>query len=185
MAALYPRLLGESWAELHPAVRRAHLESGPIRGTGSFQIGLGRTGWARLLARLLRLPPAAQDLATRLSVTRSLDEEIWSRTFGEHRVVTRQREASGGLLAERFGILELRLRLSVVEGGLDYRQVGAALRLGVLGLPLPRWMAPRVTARERPAGADSRSTQVEVQVALPAVGDLISYSGCLVCEAAP
>jgi uncharacterized protein DUF4166 len=182
-AALYPQLLEASWAELDPTVRRAHLESGPLRG--SFQIRLGRTPGARLLAWLLRLPNTADDLETRLAITRHLDEEIWIRTFGEHRLVTRQREAPDRHLAERFGILELQFRLSVVDGGLRYQQRRAALRLGVVGFSLPAWLAPQVTAWERPVAADSPLVRVEVRVTLPAIGDLITYSGCLGWEAAP
>jgi hypothetical protein len=124
-------------------------------------------------------------LETRLSITRSLDEEIWIRTFGEHRLVTRQHEAPDRHLAERFGILELRFRLCVVDGGLSYQQKRAALRLGVVGFPLPAWMAPQVTAWERPVASDSLLTHVEVRVTLPAIGDLFTYSGRLGCEAEP
>src|SRR5262249_40026359 len=82
--------------------------------------------------------------------------------------------SDGGLL-ERFGWLELRLRLTAAEGTLRYEPAGAALRLGRWRLPLPAALAPTVRAVEAP-GADG-ATRVNVEVALPGVGLLIAYDG--------
>ena len=45
-------------------------------------------------------------------------------------------------------------------------------------VPLPRWLSPRITAREW-AGLEAGSLQVAVRLSLPFVGLLIAYEGCL------
>lgn len=175
--ALYRRILGTSWLELAVAVRRAHLNPGEVslRGAGSFQVRHGAGLLARLLTWLLRMPPATGAAKTRLVVTPLGRGERWERSFDDRFLVTTQREAREGGLIERFGPLELRFRLEVMGGALLYRQAGAALRLGALNVPLPRWMAPCVEAREEPAALDL--THVLVAVAVPVIGHLISYEG--------
>jgi hypothetical protein len=83
-----------------------------------------------------------------------------------------------GLLAERFGALEFRFRLSFADRAIHYRQVGVMLR----GLPffpetpLPGWASPQVSARET-AGASEMETRVRVEVSAPLAGLLFSYEG--------
>jgi hypothetical protein len=58
---------------------------------------------------------------------------------------------------------------------LIYVQIGAALRFGLVSVPLPKWLWPRVEARE---GADgSNRTHVFVSLTPPLAGFLISYEG--------
>ena len=180
--SLYGSLLGTAWLDLHPSVRHFHQGGTTVEGTGRFRICRGNTVLARLLAGLFRLPAAAASCPTRLVILPDADGETWLRTFGEHRLVSRQRAFSGTLMAERFGLLELRFRLHVVEGGIVYQQVGVALFLGLCRVRVPRWMAPHVMAREMPAADDSPETSVRVQVRVPVAGDLLSYAGSMACE---
>jgi hypothetical protein len=148
-----------------------------------------------LRRRLLRLPRPADAAETCLVVTSHAGGERWLRTFDDRRFDTRQYLAGGPVaggpvaggpgageceLAERIGLLELRFRLEASEGSLVFRQVGAALLLGSLRLRLPAASAPRVEAREDPAGA--RQIRVHVRVALPAVGPLLTYEGTMNIE---
>ncbi len=183
--ALYRRLLGPSWYELAACVRRMHLEDGAasLRGVGSFRIRYGNARLGRLLARLLRMPSATEAANTRLVVTPIGRGERWERSFDEQSLISRQWEAQGGRLLERIKLLELEFRLEIRAGALLYRQVGAALRLGPLRVPLPRRMAPHVEAREEPGGANR--TLVAVAVTVPRVGLLISYEGHIERQEAP
>lgn len=121
------------------------------------------------------MPPATDAAKTRLVITPFGRGERWVRSFDGRVLTTTQREASEGGLIERFGLLELRFRLRVHEGALVYEQAGAALRFWALSVPLPRWMAPCVAAREEAVGPDV--THVHVAVDLPVIGPLISYEG--------
>ncbi len=174
-AALYPRLLGPAWLDLHPAVRGLHLMDGVIAGRLEFRHG---RGWAaRLACRALRFPSSGTVLDARLAIARDAESETWKRMFGRRMLVSIQRGLPDGRLAERFGAVELRFRLRVVEGALTYAQDGAGLRVGRLLISLPRWMAPRVEARE--ACIEGRGPHVRVGVSAPGIGLVLSYRGCV------
>jgi hypothetical protein len=145
------------------------------RGTGAA---------ARLLARLLGLPPGGEAVPLRLSIE-PLEGggERWRRTFDGRDFVTEQREHAGGLLAERAGPFETLFRVAAEGGALAYRSEVTSLRAGRLRLRLPRSLAPRVEASERasPRGA---GVLVSVRVTAPLVGALIEYEGLVKTEGA-
>lgn len=88
-------------------------------------------------------------------------------------------------MAERFGALEFRFRLQVVDGGIVYQQVAATLVLGPWPVRLPRWMAPRIVATEMPSPDHGPGANVRVHVSAPLAGDLLSYTGSIACEEDP
>ena len=175
-SGLYPRLLGPGWDRLAPAVRRAHADGDVLVGIGTFGVAHGVGRLARLLAGCGAVPPASDACPVRVTIRRHGLEERWHRRLAGTRLVTVQRAAPDGLLAERLGALELVFRLSVVDGALVYRQVAAMLRLGPFRPRLPARLAPRVAARERPDD-DGISTNVAVEITLPTGGLLLAYRG--------
>lgn len=176
--ALYPRLLGAAWRDLHPAIRRLHLTDDAA--TGRFAFHRGRGLEARLTCWVLRLPSSAAALEVRLAIARDAESETWARTFGRRRLVTIQRALPDGRLAERFGALELRFHLRVLEGALTYVQAGAGIVVGRLLIPLPRWIAPRVEARE--ACGVGRGSHIRVGISAPGIGLVMAYEGCIQVE---
>lgn len=173
---LYPHLLGPAWNDLAPAVQRAHADAPVSHAEAMLTVrhGTGRLVWC--LLRLAGVPGAAEAAQVKLWVQRLGRVERWHRTFAGLPLVTLQREAPGGLMLERFGPLELLNRLQVQDGRLVYAQVGAALRLGRLRLPLPRWLAPQVAGEEGPGGMPNQ-TRIVVRVSAPTGGLLFSYTG--------
>jgi hypothetical protein len=176
--ALYPRLLGNAWTELDAAVRHWHDATCQVQGAGLFTVRHGPGGLARFLAWLLRLPPAGEALTTRLVIRRQAWGETWSRTFAGKALRTVQYQRGAALLAERLGGLEFRFRLSVIEHALEFWHTDTAGVLGSLRVPLPRWLSPRLTAREW-AGPEAGSLRVAVRISVPFVGLLIAYEGWL------
>jgi len=139
-----------------------------------------RVGVPRWLARLLRLPRENPAADTRLVITADAGGERWHRTFDDRRLDTCQYRAGDDELAERFGLLEFRFKLEASQGSLLFRQVEAAFLCGTVRLKIPAAWAPRVDAREDPAGA--RQVGVHVRVALPLVGPLVTYDGTIGIE---
>jgi hypothetical protein len=180
-SGLYARLLADSWAGLAESVRGLHCTGAAVRGAGLMRVSRGTNWLARCLAALLRLPAAGVAVPVTLLITPTSDVEEWRRTFAGRPMVTWQSPSPGGLLVERAGLAELCFRLEVRDGGLIYHPAGAALRLGRLRVPLPRWLAPSVEAHEAPAGQLGR-TEVSVRVSLPVLGLLISYEGLMARE---
>jgi hypothetical protein len=177
---LYARLLGSSWLQVAEPIRFAHASGSTVRARGRLRIAHGRSHLARFLARLLRLPRASDAAETRLVITPGADGERWLRTFDGRRLDTRQYQAGGCQLAERIGVLEFRFRLEASEGSLFYRQLEVAFLCGPARLRLPAAWAPRVEAREDAAGPHQIS--VHVQVALPALGAVLTYGGTIDIE---
>src|SRR5260221_1927940 len=174
--ALYAAVMGSAWLELAEPIRVAHAST-TVRARGRLRIGHGRGPAARWLARLLGLPRANDGAETRLVITPDGGGGVWRRTFDERRLDTRQYRAGDGELAERFGVLELRFRLDASQGSLVFRQTEAAFLCGTVRLRIPAVLAPRVDAREDPAGP--RQVSIRVRVVLPAVGPRPTYDGTL------
>jgi hypothetical protein len=177
---LYPGLLGASWLELDPTIRRAHRAGDVFHGQFTMRYGTGAA--VAFLRRALRLPPPGRVHDARLMITRDAQGERWARTIGARSLVTIQRALPDGTLGERLGVAELRFRLHAEGRALRYAPAGAALTLGRWSMPLPRVLAPRVEAREEPA--DGRGSRVHVMICLPMIGLFLSYEGTVAPEAA-
>ena len=186
---LYPTLLGASWDALHPAVQLAHTVPGEAHASGTFRVGRGPgflTGW---LLDLARVPPSSPAIDVRLAIQHRGLSERWHRAFDGAPLVTYQSAAPGGVLAERVGPLEFRFRLAVRDGSLLYRQVGFAICLGPLRIPLPEWAAITIACREgaappvdpppmaEPRAAPLDRTTVDVRVTAPTGTLLFAYRG--------
>lgn len=172
-SGLYAQILGDHWRDVAASVRHLHDARG-IHAAGSFRVRRGNR-LARILAWLLCLPAEGDVVHLRLTVMPSPNREEWQRFFAETPFLTSQ-WAQGGCLVERVGLSETYLHLAALDGALHYRTRRVALRLGPWRLPVPRWLAPRVTASESPEGANVR---VHVDVVLPVIGLLIAYDGLL------
>jgi hypothetical protein len=175
-AGLYERLVGEGWARLDEPVRRLHLCA---RGEGTFAVRRGEGRVARVVARLLGLPPCGESVPLRLSVEPHGGGERWRRNFAGSEFVTEQGGHAAGLMAERTGPFEILFRLRAEGGALAYASEGAFLRVKSLRVRLPRLLAPRVEAWERAADG---GVSVTVRVTSPLTGPLICYEGTVRTE---
>ncbi|WP_437284440.1 DUF4166 domain-containing protein [Sorangium sp. So ce406] len=171
MPSLYPSLLGAAWSALAPPVQRLH--AGGARARGRFRVRRGRALAARLIAALLRMPEAAEDVAVTLAVEPRADGERWIRTFGT-RLLRSTQWRSGDLLVEALGLVQCWFRLRAEGGALVFEQVRSTIGLRSFGLPLPRWLAPRVEGR---AEALRDEVQVDVRIFAPVAGLLVAYEG--------
>jgi len=174
---LYERVAGNSWARLADPIRCLHATTSVSRAHGHLRVEHGQHPIARFLARALRLPPRNIAADTRLTISARADCEHWERAFDDACVQTVLRQSATGELAERFGVVEFRFRLAVSDGSLLYVQRQAAFVCGRVRLAIPSSCAPRVEAREDPAGGTR--IQIEVRVMLPVIGSLISYAGVI------
>jgi hypothetical protein len=176
---LYPRLFGVAWSDIDTALQRMHCNCEPIRAVGVFRISHGTSLRAKLLLWFLRLPPPNAAAQVELIVRPVGDSETWLRLFDGKPVATVQRGSVSGLLAERFGAIEFRFRLSFADHTIHYRQAGVILCLPFFPeIPLPRWASPHVSAWET-VGASEMETRILVEVSAPLAGLLFSYEGKL------
>ena len=178
---LYPRIVGDTWSDLAAPVQRFHMLAKQYQGTGLFTVRHGPGFLARLVAKLMRLPAAGEKVPVKLIVDVNDEGEHWNRKFADRPFITTQGERAGGLLTERVGLMEIWYRLIVADQALRYEQAKASLRLGALRIPLPRFLAPNISAREW-AMEDGSGVNVSVSVTAPLVGLLINYTGYIVSE---
>lgn len=181
---LYRRVLGAAWDALPQELRVMHDVGDGLVAEGIAAVERG-TGWrARLAAALFGFPRAGTAVSVTVTFTRMGtrrgDAEIWQRDFAGSVFRSVQSAGSGrsdALIDERFGPMTIALAV-VVDGG---RLRLIVRRWSVLGVPLPRWLAPRGDAYE--FAADGRF-HFHVELAHPLAGLVVRYRGWLVPRAA-
>ncbi|HEY2367389.1 MAG TPA: DUF4166 domain-containing protein [Polyangiaceae bacterium] len=172
---LFERTLGASWAELPEIVKRGHELEGGLHGDGAFDVVHGASFLARLFARAMGMPRPGRAIPTTLDVKLEGDDLVWRRDFGGTRLESSMYAIDGGRIAERRGPIELCLRVSVRDGGVEYRCEGARLRVGNLRVPLPSFLAPRIEGRVW-ADGDAMRTRIAIT---SFVGMIATYEGPL------
>ncbi|MDF7774909.1 DUF4166 domain-containing protein [Sphingomonas sp. AOB5] len=164
---LYARLMGERFAKLPPMVRAMH-ESDEAVGEGVVERGTGPL--AGLFAAMMGMPPSGR-YPLHVAFAERDGSETWHRDFGGHRFRS-VLSAKRGLAVERFGPLRFAFDLPSDGEGLRMAFRGWSL----FGVPLPRFLGPRIAARE---WQEDGRFRFEVDVAVPLVGRVIRYSGWL------
>ncbi len=98
--------------------------------------------------------------------------EEWTRRFASGHMRSILRAGPATQLSERLGPVTLRFLLQVAQGEIVWTLVGARM----LGLPIPRALLGRVSAR---SGARGDSYHFSVSAELPGIGCWIAYDGTL------
>ena len=172
---LYPWLLGDGFDKL-PSVIRALHAAGPRRvATGTSTVTEGSFWASRLLRRLLRLPAPGTKVPLSIVLEQREDREILSRHYPGATLTTLQMAAGrsgSGRLCEKFGPFSLIIQLEARSHSLSFNLVD----LRCLGLSVPDWLRPRLSARE---SADDGRYHFFVRVDVPGLGRFIQYEGCL------
>jgi hypothetical protein len=156
-------------------VQRFHRLAGRVVLQGSVRIEAPPSWLAVALALCLGTPRRATEGALRFELEAQPDAERWTRHFPERTMTSRLR-LQDGLIDEQLGAARLRFALAAQAGALHMHLVG----LRFFGMPCPRWLLPRITARE--TGTDDR-LHFHVSATLPWIGSVATYSGHLVLVA--
>lgn len=173
--SLYESLLGPAFAALPEPVRAFHNADGPRVWHGRACVEAGSGPLARLAARLFGFPPPGADVPVTVRLEAGGAGEVWRRDFGGRVFASTQFAGRGrwaGLLCERVGPVTVGMALAAGEGGLHL----GIRRWRLLGLPLPRALAPGGPACER--GADGRF-HFDVAIDHPLTGRIVRYRGWL------
>ena len=125
-----------------------------------------------LVARAAGLPAASPSVTVTLRVRVQGERELWTRVFPDCAVRTVQ-WIDRGRLIEQAGPLQFVFDVGADESGLRFSSCGCRL----LGVMLPRGLAPRVAATVR--GGEG-SWHIDVSVAVPGLGPIAGYGGTVV-----
>ena len=173
---MYRRVLGTDFDRLDPLLQAFH-RTVPNQGLGQLAVERSPRLIGRLLATFAGLPQTAERVLVDLDVTAIAGGERWVRSFNGRPLVTTQRPWRD-LLLESGGPLTFGFRLVVEGGGMRFDQH----RTWFLGIPLPKLLAPRVSAVVTPAAG---GWHIDVRMAAPLIGPMIRYHGIIVPTAHP
>lgn len=175
----YAEVLGSAFADLPEPVQRVHSFAGSTRLSGRGYVTGPGSFAAKLIARVFGFPPTGVDVPVVVDLSRKDGVELWQRSFAGKSFRSTQRVGRGrydGLIVERFGPTGFGMAVVVEQGALSL----VLRRWDVLGIPMPKFLLPRVIAGEH--GADGRFN-FSVEISLPLIGRLVRYQGWLVEDA--
>jgi hypothetical protein len=176
--SLYQRILGDSFGQLCPAVRKLHAITTDFCAAGHCTIERGNGWLVNLLAWMAGMPQAGRNVALAFSISVQHGREVWTRDFAGHRFHSVLWTDNGTTLLEHLGPVRLEFRLDVQGGGLRML-LQRGLLFGVLRLPF--FCLPKVTTIE---SCELGYYRFEVQVDWPLLGPVIRYCGVLDVEGA-
>ncbi|MDY0871812.1 DUF4166 domain-containing protein [Dongia rigui] len=172
---LYAQVMGAAFAAMPPEVQAMHSHPASTQVVGRGSVSRGNHPLARLVGYLFRFPPVRSDIPVAVTFDIRPGAESWRRDFGGHRFGSRlsSRIKDGRpILTETFWPFTFDFDLDGAADGLDMHIRGWRL----IGLPLPRSLAPVVRAQERVA--EGRFT-FDVEIALPWGPLVVRYRGFL------
>jgi Domain of unknown function (DUF4166) len=169
--SLYRRLLGPRFAALPPTLQALHDGASSTTWQGQADVERGSSIFARIMARVFRLPPAGPNQMLSVTFKPAGDTEIWTRKFGAKQFRSVQ-FAQGGTLCEAVGASRLIMDVSADAAGLQLTMLGAQL----FGVPLPRFLVPQIRAVET---EQNGRFHFDVESWLPGSGRLVHYQGWL------
>ena len=173
-SSLYRRVLAEAFESLPDAVKEVHSFAQEQRLEGRAEVQCNGTIPGKALLRLLRLPRPGRDLPAHVVFRRDSAGEVWQRRFGDDSFASHlsPHARQPGRIIERKDAVAAVIRLEPVAEGLRWHVESFRL----LGLPLPRFLAPRIEAFERDVGG---RYHFEMTITLPLLGHFIAYKGWL------
>lgn len=172
MTSLFNQYVGDDWRNIPVTIQQLH--DAPPAGShwlGWSQVRRGKTLAAKVLGRLLRLPPTAKRVPVTLHITHAgvANGEQWLRNFGGHLMRTEMTMEKGGLV-DSFGFASVGMHVEKHRRGLVMSCNGAKL----FGISLPKCLWPRIEAYEHAYG---ERCYFSVKVNLPVFGLLVHYHG--------
>src|SRR5262249_8813405 len=157
---LYRRILGEGFKLLPATLQQFHDQPGGGQACGSFEIQRVRGRIRNWLPSLLGLPRAGRAVPVRLQVVVDGERERWIREFGDSRMESVQ-WCRDGVLMEAAGPMRFELDVRADSNGMHLE----SRRVSLGPIPIPRFLAPRVTAIAR--GVREGTWHVSVQLTGP------------------
>jgi NAD(P)-dependent dehydrogenase (short-subunit alcohol dehydrogenase family) len=169
-APLYERVMGDRFATLPAEVQAMHDVFRDGGATGEAEVTGAVSPVAAFVARIIGFPKPGhhrlhvhfQERDGRETWTRDFSGRCFQSHLSQHRY----------WLVERFGPFRFAFDLPSDEFGLTM----VMQRWWIGSLPLPKWLAPRSTAREWSEGG---RFHFDVPIELPFVGRIVHYRGWL------
>lgn len=160
--------LSDQFHELDELIQKAHI--GTIRLKGLVSVKRGNA-LASLMCTVLGFPKNSDQCPLEVLAEHKAEEMIWQRNFNG-RLMVSHFSLVGPYLQESLGMTRMLMKLTVQNGRLVYDLV----KTKMLGITLPKFLSPGLTAYEH---EDGDKYVFSVEVSLPFIGRLIKYEGRL------
>lgn len=174
-STLYQQLLGDAFERLSPNLQAFHRSESSIMALGEFKVTRGKGFFNNLFANIADLPMDNDAAEAELIVRPLPGKETWSRRLGDKKVISKQ-WLSGGLLAERFKVVNIYMCAEVRNGDLVIYDAAST----VLGIAMPPFFTPTVMAIGKDVGD---SVSVNVEIGFKPFGRIINYQGLVKTKA--
>ncbi len=172
--SLYQSILQDDFSKMNPILQQIYGPVSNLEAHGIMDIEYGKGLLVKLANKLLRMPSAGKRVKVELRINRSSDREIWARKFNQHVLKTEQFHRNGYLI-EKVGSIMIGFKLSVKDGGLEFRQDFACIH----NIRLPKVMSINTTAYSKGEGD---GWYVNVELTSPVLGLLLRYYGLIKLE---
>ena len=172
---VFRTVLGDAWQELPAAIRELHDVNGIGRFRGRASVTRGRSLIAKLIGRVVGLPPDAGNIPVDVTMNGTGGREYWTRNFDGYKfssVMTAGRGRFSYLVCEKFGPVNFAMALVLENGRLNYVPRGWTF----LGMPMPRLLAPQGQTFEY---VEDDRFHFHVEIDLPLIGHVVTYAGWL------
>jgi hypothetical protein len=167
--SLYRRVLGAGFDELPGVLKQFHDAANGGSARGMFRVVRGDGIVRNVVADLLGMPKAGENLPVRLEVKVDGDRERWLRHFPGRCTRTVQ-WAAGKLLMEGLGLSSFSSALVVQGARMHYE----FRRAWFAGIPLPVWLSPYIDGY---VDAGDTGWRVSVHIFAPFLGEIVHYEG--------
>jgi len=167
----------DSFDKLDPLLRQLHLQGGELAGPVKIKIGTGLAGFfAKRIAKKLGVPVNKGEHRLKVNISHQADGLHWDRCFDEstlfRSVFLPVGNKSNGYWVETTGTIKIFLTVDIREGGWHW----CCMRVKIKGITIPLWLFPKTTAYKK---IENGCYRFYVGIALPLLGEVISYSGLL------
>src|SRR5215475_217877 len=173
---LYRRILGDAYPLLPQPIQVMHDFKRDLTAAGVASVERGKSLLSRLLAWIMGLPPAGEDVSVKVTFSVDDGREHWQRDFAGKRFASTQQEGQGRnarLVCERFGPINFAMALVIESERLRL----VLRRWSIFGVALPLWLGPRSNAYEH---VEDGRFRFHVEVSHPLTGLIVRYRGWLV-----
>jgi hypothetical protein len=173
---LFRRMLGDAYASLPQPIQVMHDLKRNLTAAGVASVERGKSLLSRLVAWIVGLPPAGEDVSVKVTFSVDHGREHWQRNFAGKTFASTQGEGqsrNARLLCERFGPINFAMAL-VIEGE---RLRLVLRRWSIFGIALPLWLAPRSNTYEHVQDGRFR---FHVELSHPLTGLIVRYRGWLI-----
>ena len=174
---IYEKIMGSSYAQLHPAVAELHRTDKGRDFIGECTVTRGKNPLSHIVAAVMGFPKSGENIPVTLKIELEKNGERWTRNFAGKSFNSFHRLGTGKqarLMIEKFG--PIAVHMAILADGQNMRIETQGWTL--FGIPLPKFLRPGGDVYE--TEDDQGRFVFHVDLIAPIFGRLCKYEGWFV-----